>query len=466
MNRVLAKYGLAAHLAFLAVAPLFLSPFCSDAATAKSLLWLALLATPWCFLAPSVRAGETTHAARARVTAGAVRDPLFWTSLALLAVAGVRALNGGVRMAYDAETSAWRLAQPAWELFPGCADGVGFLPFAVATALAVVLLGARHALGRSARLAFLLLAASGSGLAAVVVLLAAHEGHAACAALLSTTDNAFSFYGFAEGIYLLGGIAAFATAFERGWTRAMPLFALAVGGTALGAFLFAPPAFALLFGVLALVALAGVFAYLFRVVGKSSEFRCLAVCAIALALGGLTVAFAAPADAVSARLDAFAEGSFVPDGLLALRGTLSELALRAWKETPWTGTGLGTFGLDVRFQAQPADWAALPRGIAAIPNGGWLLLTERGLVGAVCLALPFGLLVFSFGRRVAAWATSRPLAVPHPGVLLLPLVAVAIAATVPFDASFLRADALLAAVSAAAVAPRCFPNVTEEKKAR
>ena len=461
MNRVLAKYGLAAHLAFVSVAPLFLLPFCSEATTAKVLLWLSAFAFFWCFLAPSVRAGETTHAARARVSASVVRDPLFWTSVALAALAGVRALNGGVRMAYDAEESAWRMTQPAIEILPGCVDGSGFLPFAAATAIVVVLLGARHALGRSARMAFLLVAGACAGLAAVVALVAAREGSEACAALFSTTDNTFSYFGFAEGFWFLGGLAALATAFERSWVKATPLFALAIGGTALGLFLFAPPALALVFAALALAVLAAAFVYLLRVVGRSSQFRYLAVFAIAMALGGLTVAFFAPQDALAARLDAFMTGDFLPKELLSLRRTLSDIALRAWKTSPWTGTGLASFGLDVRFQAQPADWATLPRGIAAIPNGGWLVLAERGLVGAACLVLPFGFIAFSFGRRVAAWATHR-LVAPHPGVFLAPLAALALAAAVPFDASFLRAEALLAAVSVAAVAPKCFPNIEEK----
>ena len=464
MHRVIAKYGLAAHLSFLAVAPLFLYPFCTASATATAVLWLSLVAAIWCLLVPSVRSGEPLHVARRRVLSDLVRDPLFWTSLALAAFTGLRALNGGVRMAYDAEKAVWCLEPPALPIFPGCMDGLGYLPFAVAVALVVVLVGARHSLGRSARMAFLLMASAGAGLAAVVALVAANQGNVVCRMLLVASPDAASYFGFAQGVYFLCGLVVLTTAFERAWVRAMPLFALAVGGTAVGVFAFAPGAASVLFLALALVVLLAAFVYLFFTVGRTSQFRYVAVLGIALALAALTVAFAMPAGLLQKKLDVFLGLAFVPDGFFDLRGTLSEIALRAWKTAPWTGTGIGSFPLDVRFQATPDDWAVLPRGVSTIANGGWCLLAERGLVGAVAAALPFGFIAWSFVRRAAAWATGGRLRVPHPGVLLAPLVLVAIAVTVPFDNSFLRPDALLAAAAAAAVAPKCFPSIEKRSK--
>ena len=457
MNRVVSKYGLAAHLAFLAVAPLFLFPFCSEAATAKAVLWLSLVAAVWCLLSPSVRGGEPLHVARRRVLSKILVDPLFWVSALLALVAGVAALNGGVKMAYDAEAAVWRLTTPFVEILPGCVSGRGFLPFAVSVAAVVVLVGARQALGRSARMAFLFVASAGAGLAAVVALVAANEGSLACRSLLAVSATKASCYGFAMGLWFLGGIAALVTAFERRWNRAMPVFVLSVGGTALGVFAFAPPALSLLFAAGAVLLLPLAFAYLFVNVGRSSEFRFLAVLAILLAVAALAGAFLLPQALTAARFDAFMTGDFLPERMFALRRTLSEIALRAWKESPWIGTGLGSFGLDVRFQALPEDWAVLPRGIAAIPNGGWWLLAERGIAGAAFVALPFGFVLFTFGRRLVAWATQR-LVVPHPACLLLPLALAALAASAPFDGSFLRPDAMLAAIAVVAVAPKCFPK--------
>ena len=101
MQKAIAKYGLAAHLALVAVAPLFLFPFFGDVVVAKVLLWLALPAACWVLLEPSVRRGEMPHDARRRVFRAIVRDPLFWTFLAVLVVTGLRALNTGVALEYD-----------------------------------------------------------------------------------------------------------------------------------------------------------------------------------------------------------------------------------------------------------------------------------------------------------------------------------------------------------------------------
>lgn len=457
MHQFLAKYGLAAHLALLAVAPLFLFPFCAASSVAVTLLWLTLLAAIWCALMPSVRGGERLHDARARVVSESARDPLFWASVALALVAGFRALNGGVRMAYDVEAAVWQLTTAAFPFYPGCTDGAGFLPFAVALALVVLFAAARHALGRSARQAFLLMAAAVAGLASVVFLVAAHLGHAGCARLFAFPGAGVSFAGIAFGLYFLGGVASLYAAFERKWMSATFLAPLSVGGTAVGAFAFAPPATAALFAVAALAVFGLSFVCAMRTLRRQAEFRLLVVFALALAMGGLLAGFLMPEAALSARLDAFAQRAFFPDGFWALRRTLSDLAFRAWKESPWIGTGLGSFGLDIRFQALPEDWAVIPRGQTAVPNGGWLLLAERGLVGAALYLLPFGFLLFTYARRLVAWA--RRVCLPHPAVLLLPLVLMTLGVGAFFDCSILRADVLLAACAELAIAAKAFPNL-------
>ena len=456
MHQFLAKYGLAAHLALLAVAPLFLFPFCAASSVAVTLLWLTLLAVIWCFLMPSVRGGERLHDARLRVVVEPVRDPLFWASLVLALVVGLRALNGGVRMAYDIEAAAWQLTTAAFPFYPGGADGAGFLPFAVALALVAVFVATRHALGRSARQAFLLMAAAVAGLAAVVFLVAAHLGHAGCARLFAFPGAGVSFAGVAFGLYFLAGVASLYAAFERKWMSATFLAPLSVGGTAMGTFAFAPPLTAGLFAVAALAVFALAFVCAMRTLRRQAEFRLLVVFALALAMGGLLAGFLMPEAALSARLDAFAQRAFFPDGFWALRRTLSDLAFRAWKESPWIGTGLGSFGLDIRFQALPEDWAVIPRGQTAVPNGGWLLLAERGLVGVALLLLPLGFLLFSYVRALVDWA--RRIGLPPPATLLAPLVLVTLGVDALFGCSVLRADVLLGACAALAIAAKSFPK--------
>ena len=84
MQKAIAKYGLAAHLAILAVAPLFLFPFFGEDTIAVVLLWLSLPAAVWTFMQPSVRRGEMLHDARDRVSSEVFRDPFFWVMLVVV----------------------------------------------------------------------------------------------------------------------------------------------------------------------------------------------------------------------------------------------------------------------------------------------------------------------------------------------------------------------------------------------
>ena len=88
----------------LAVAPLFLFPFCGAPAIASVLLWLSLAGVWWILMEPSLRGGEMLHDARRRVWRAVGRDPLFWTLLVVVAITGVRALNTGIAM--DSEVSS------------------------------------------------------------------------------------------------------------------------------------------------------------------------------------------------------------------------------------------------------------------------------------------------------------------------------------------------------------------------
>ena len=136
---------------------------------------------------------------------------------------------------------------------------------------------------------------------------------------------------------------------------------------------------------------------------------------------------------------------------------LSAVAFKSWISHIWIGTGIDSFPLDFRFAAQDADWAVLPRGATAVPNGWWLLLAERGLVGAVFFVLPFGFLLFTYGRRLVGGVRTR--ALPHP-VCLIALVALALFVATGFvDCSPLRAESLMAMCAYLAVSAAAFPRV-------
>lgn len=460
MQKLIAKYGLAAHLALLAVAPLFLFPFCSPERIATVQLWLSLYAFVWTLLSPSVRHRELPHQARYRVTRSVARDPLFWTLIALSIISGVRALNQGVALAYDAENMTWKIADAALSFWPASAGSAGYPSFVAVVTLLVLLTAVRHALGRSARYAVFLLSSILAGLAACIALMAYHYELPSVRAAVQCGLTLMSYVGLAFAIHFLGSIVALTAAFERKWNRIMPFFALAIGGTAAGAFAFSPVrviALGLLAGVLVL---AYAFAYARQVLRTAGEFRYLVVFVLSLVLGGLLVYAILPSSEVAVRLQVLVDRVFWDEGFLKLRGILSDIAQKAWMGSPWFGTGIGSFSLDIRFHALASDWSVIPHGTATVPNGFLFLLAERGIIGVLVFALPFCFLVFTFVRRALAGFLVK--AWPHPTCWVGPVALAMTVVAALFDASLLRMDVEVALCAALALSAGGFHRVERE----
>lgn len=454
MQKLLTKYGLAAHLALLAVAPLILFPFYEGVEVAKVVFWLTLVTVGWAVLEPSVRLGESLMDARYRVLDATKRDPLFWVTLALVGYAGLRALNIGISFSYNAETAAWYVSEPRFPILPGVVGDGGVLPLSVALALAVILQACRHSLGRAARMSFLLLTSTLSGLAAVMALVASLHGELRPIAAFAVGDDPFSFVGLTFGLGLIGGTVALVEAFERQWRFAFFLLVLAIGGNGAGLFAFAPPYLSAALAVVALVMLAYSFVYSFAALKDSGKFRLLAVWGIFLTLGGLLVGFSLPEEVFEARIDAFGEFKLFSENFWENRALLSAVAVKSWVDHLWVGTGQDSFPLVFRFGAGAEDWAVFPRGVS-MPAHGWLsLLTEGGIVGLVCFALPFGFLLFTYVRQFIGGISKEGL--PHPACFIAPLVLVPFVATGFFDCSSLRGEAVMIACAYLAVSAASF----------
>lgn len=455
MQKLIAKYGLAAHIAILAVAPLFLFPFCGEGTIARVILWLSVLAEFWTVLEPSVRRGERLHDARRRVAKAISRDPLFWGSLVLVAFTGFRAINTGVSLSYNAEASVWLVSAPSFPILPGVVGASGTLPFAAALGCAALLQACRHSLGRSARMAFLLLASFLSGLAAIVTLVAIYEGSSGATALLPSAEGlGFSFVGLAFGLYLIGGLVVLVTIVELRWRMAFFPMLLAIGGNAAGLFAFAPPYLSAASAAVGLLMLAYVLAFSCKVFLVADGLKLAVICGISLALGGLLVAAILPNSVLDERLAAFAGFKLFPARFWEIRDVLSGVAFKSWTSHLWIGTGLASFPLDFRFVAQEADWTLLPRGTEALPNGWWLLLAERGLVGAVFFLLAFGFLLSTYVRRLIGGIQARDL--PHPACLIAPLALALFVAAGFFDCSPFRTEVMMVMCSFLAVSAAMF----------
>ena len=444
VQKLIAKYGLAVHLALLAVAPVFLLPFFAASTVATVLLWFSLPTALWTVLEPSMRGGERLSDARRRVAREIGRDPLFWLLLAIVVFSGFRALNAGIRFGYDAESTVWRVLDPTFPILPGSVGGSGYLPFATAVAFLVLLQGCRHSLGRSARQLHLLLSSVLAGLAAVIDLFMIHEGD----------------FGFVFGLYLVGGVVSLVSILERNWNLALAPAVLAIGGTLAGVLVYTPPYLAAALtavGVLTLVYVLVVSGKVFRSIGL---FQIVLVGLTSFALGGVLVAAILPENALAARVSAFTafkDLKIVPDRFFEIRGALSVIAFKSWISHLWIGSGLSTFSLDFRVNAQAADWVLFPRGATTIANGWWLLLAERGLVGTVLFVLPFVFLLVTYVRRLVGGVSEWGL--PYPLYIVAPIALGLFVADGFFDCSQLRTEVLLAVGSLTAVSAAAFPKL-------
>lgn len=466
VQRLIAKYGLAAHLAFLAVAPLLLFPFCGEGILATVLLWLSLLTALWTVLEPSMLGGESLSGARRRVVREILVDPLFWVLLVLVVFSGLRALNTGIALCYNAESAVWYVSSQPFSLLPGAVEGTGYLPFAVAVAFLVLVQACRHSVGRAARHLFLLLSSALAGLAAVVFLLMLRMGDfGGVHALLPPSDGLrCSFVGFAFGLYFMGGAVALVVLFEQGWNKALAAAIMAIGGTAAGLMAFSPPYVLIALAAVSFLVIVYVLVFSGKAFQSSGLFRIVFSVVAALVLGAIFVVTVLPREVYAERLAAFAALRIFPDQFWKFREALSVIAFKSWISELWLGTGLCSFPLDFRVNAQAADWELFPRGVTAIADGWWLLLAERGVAGLVLLVFPAVLMLVTWIRRLIGGVTSLEL--PHPACLLAPLTLALAVADGFYDCSMLRADVLLAVGSLASISAVSFPRLRRGKDVR
>ena len=154
-----------------------------------------------------------------------------------------------------------------------------------------------------------------------------------------------------------------------------------------------------------------------------------------------------------------------PDGVLALRSALSEVAEKVWKDKPWLGTGLGTFGFDIRFNAKEADWVVFASNQAGALNGWLQMLAERGITGVAFFVAPLLFLLWTYALR-AFRAVADILSksrhgfgalIFHPACALGPIALLVVAACGFYDHSFWRSETMMLTSAMLAMAGSAFP---------
>lgn len=426
MLKLITKYGLAAHLAFLGVAPLFLS--------ATAVFWLAALGLVWLFMEPSRIGREMLHDARHRITRGLVRDPFFWVVLVLLVISGVRGFNTITdEMMYDAELGTWSLATSPLPLLPGSSDNVGLSAFSTVCAAFVVVLGARHALGKKARFAFLMLSSFFASMNFFVNIIAGTLSKSEILSHFSAHPEDPYFIGVIYGLFLWFALVSFAAASENRWWGVLPIAAIALCGNFTAFMLFSSPSAILIMGIGGVLILAYAFLYLRIRLGKTSDFRFIAICAIAFALAVMIAISLVGGDKLEERKGEVTFSSLSSELRDDSRAAISAISCRVWKDSPWLGRGLGMFRQTLEFSASSADWRKIRHPNQTAPrNGYWLLLVERGVIGVSMVVLPILMLLFTYFRRLVA----AGIAIPHPVCIVAPLVVAAAGLEMLIDCSF------------------------------
>ena len=406
-QKLITKYGLATHLALLASLPCALHPFLQGHDLGITILWLSGIAGLWLLVEPSILTGEHLSSARARVRREVVRDPLFWFFLVAAVFAAIRWLNSGVALHYDTEQAVWSVAPAAVDVLPASAGDSGFVPFAVVVGVGVLSLGLLHGLGLMARISFGVVAGFLFGLAGLICAILVCFGYtpleqlARIGGFLSRPPVAPApFYGTSYGLALMMSLIAGSQAEARKWSVARPFFCVAVAGNLAGLLFFSPPILEI--GCLVVIGLftAFVFVQQSRSGTLGGVAYSLTMLVFGAALAVCLLLALAPEVVVKAKTEGVNLTVAFPENYRQVSTLLDGISRTMWKQSPWSGVGVGAFNLQAQFLAEKADWELLSPGVSSALNGYWTVLAERGILGCFLLLCMGCLFVFSWVRNL------------------------------------------------------------------
>lgn len=400
IQKFLSKYGLSVHLAVLAALPLALTPFLTVATLGSVILWLSAFAAVWLFTEPSLRHGEHISTSRIRLRHEMLLDPFFWFFILVVLYAFVRWLNTGIAMGYDTEQATWLVRDPVWPGFPSSTKECGFLPFCVSIAAALVVLGLRNAVGASARIAF---GVAGSFLAGLGGMAA---GVCACAQVSSFVEaskagfESAPFWASSFGVWLVIGVTSGVTAEARKWSFARLPFLFGVAGNLAALVFFAPSLVAIAWLVFAALALTLSLVSAKKESSAGAVTRSAVLAFLGISIPIILVMAFMPKTFVELKVANLTPSAALSESYKGLAEALARISKKMWLAHPWFGVGEGAFALHVSFLAEKADWAVLPLKPAFVPNGYLMLLAERGIGGALLIAIGFILQIASYVQRL------------------------------------------------------------------
>lgn len=411
------------------MSPLFLYSFFGGDAVASFLLAMFPLTLVWMMMEPSLYSGEMPHDARRRVVRAIMRDRFVWIVLAALGYLALCRVNCGVDYVYDLARQAWALSKPRWQYLPASRQGFGWSAFAVCLIFGVLLLAVRCAFGRQKILALMLFCSVLSGMSGVLRLFFLASG-------TGCTGHDAALY----GVLLMTSVVSALGVFEQRWAWSLPTLVVAMAGnltgviglgTAFDAVVYVPVWFALSVYVL------------LKLRGRSLFFGGIGfplVLVTSVLVFWLLMQSLAPS-VLAAKISACADVRFFSPEFWVSRRVLSGCAMSTWMESPWAGSGLGTFDLALRNCLNADGWAMVPKGVCAASNCWAQLLAEGGIVAVVFLAAPT---VWLLGEwcRAAGVKFSAGMRKLEPAELLGPVCLAAAAATLSFGTFALPLEAI------------------------
>ena len=463
----ISKYGLATHLALAAALPAALAQFVSAEMLSMSMLWVSLSALIWMLLEPSVLSGETVSTARARVFSRALRDPLTWFLVFVVLFAFARWLNSGVKLAFDAETAIWAVKEPVVTFLPASSGTAGLFPMALAISISVVVVGVKQALGRNARLWFGIAAGAVSAVGGCIAAFHVGLGIEPVHSSALSDFGASCFYGSQYALFLPMIIACGIQAEGCGMTKSRLFFAWAVAGNGVGAYLFLPMILCVAYLAISVIVAVIALAILHRRSGAAATARAASMLAFGIVVAVFSVILPSFADIQKAKSDGFDIEKVFPPALVDRNEALTRISKAIWLEHPWSGAGVGTFGLQAPFHASKEDWTVLPPQPSVGPNGFLTLIAERGISGGLLWLIGAGFLLYFWVSRFVgsfAWQRQqdegRSWFMNMPATIWVgPLVAVAFLADAFFSSGFPLTGLAACVTASMALAAASFPKV-------
>jgi hypothetical protein len=402
MQKVLTKYGLVLHIAFVVLFPLFFiaQPYLPDL---SPLLWLSLIALELMVLLPSVRSGETLADARLRVLRAMVSDPFLYVGLAIVFLVVVQWINSGCKLVYLSDADVWQFSPPpvAWAPFgvekPAAAAYVCMFLACVVTGLIL-----RVAVSKGSKRLLLQWLSAISGLVAAYAVLQASRGTEPFATKACTqgASSMGSFFGF----WLLVGMGAFLDALARYQRGVLLLFLLGLVSNLLGMLFFASAPVIAVYGVIIILLFIYGIIYVEPHVQKKVQFK-LALGALAsVASLILLLVFVFPGNPVIVKIKAVLPIASYWDALSSVRHVRGTLALNVWQEHLWTGVGADGFRHFAGLAIAGKDWGLMKTDPSYVYNDCLQFLCEFGVLGAGLLLAAVVILMAPICNRARnAW---------------------------------------------------------------